>query len=292
MSAELIATACVCCGGVNLGRAPAILMPFVAHRAFGWAPVNINASWGLKTVPEGRAYSLCNSLLCQDCGLVFLDIRFDDQALSRLYADYRGEAYTYLRDSYEPGYRERNESLQQGCSYLSDIEDFLRPLLPKHPKILDWGGDTGINTPFKEQSSCVHVFDISKVSLLPGISRVNLEEAMAHEYDLVVCSNVLEHTPYPAASLAEISKVMNEHSVLYLEVPHEVLMKSYATGMERLKAKRHWHEHVNFYTDTAFQSLVRASGLDVIKFEEKKIVSGISEFHQFFVACKLADSKS
>jgi hypothetical protein len=114
MSAALIATSCVCCEGQNLDKSPAILMPFVAHRAFGWAPVTIDESWGLKTVSEGLAYSLCNSLLCRDCGLVFLDIRFDNEALSRLYADYRGEDYIHLRDTYEPGYRSRNDDLQQG----------------------------------------------------------------------------------------------------------------------------------------------------------------------------------
>jgi len=290
MSTALIATACVCCGGQNLDKSPAILMPFVAHRAFGWAPVTIDASWGLKTVPEGRAYSLCNSLLCRDCGLVFLDIRFDNYAMAKLYENYRGEAYTLLRDSYEPGYRLRNEGFQYAVTYLSDIEDFLRPLLPKLPKILDWGGDTGINTPFKLQSDCIHVFDISAVSPLPGVVRVNLEEVMNNRYDLLVCSNVLEHTPYPAAVLDEISRVMDEDAVLYLEVPHEAHMRNYSTGFERLKAKRHWHEHVNFYTASALESLIHESGFDVIRFEERKFVLDAVEFHQFFVACKLTRS--
>jgi hypothetical protein len=289
MSGELIATACVCCGRSSFAKSPAILMPFVAHRAFGWAPAAIDASWGLQTIPEGRAYSLCNSLLCRDCGLIFLDIRFDDGALSRLYAGYRGEDYTRQRDLYEPGYRVRNDSLQRGITYLDAVEGFLHPLLPKRLNILDWGGDTGINTPFKNVSNCAHVLDISEVTPLPGISRVNFEEAKAYRYDLVVCSNVLEHTPYPKVMLSKISKVMDKNSVLYLEVPHEVLMRTYSTGPERLRAKRHWHEHINFFTGEAVQSLVRSSGLEVIKFEDKKISSGASEFHQFFVACKLAE---
>jgi SAM-dependent methyltransferase len=176
-------------------------------------------------------------------------------------------------------------------SYLSEVENFLRPLLPKNLRVLDWGGDTGVNTPFKAAENCIHVFDISEVSPLPGISSVNFEEALRHQYDLVVCSNVLEHTPHSAATLAEISQVMNENSVLYLEVPYEVHMKSYVTGVERLRAKRHWHEHVNFYTDTALHSLVKRASLSIISFDVKKIVSGTSEFHQFFVACKLMGSK-
>ena len=289
MSEELIATACVCCGSSSLTKAPAILMPFVAHRAFGWTPVSIDSSWGFQTIPEGRAYSVCNSLHCPDCGLIFLDIRFDDGALSRLYAGYRGEEYTRLRDTYEPGYRLRNDGLQDGITYLDEVERFLLPLLPKTLSVLDWGGDTGVNTPFKHGSNYLHVFDISDVSLVPGISRVNLEGALAHRYDLVVCSNVLEHMPYPGATLSKIIKVMDKNSVLYLEVPHEVLMRTYATGHERLRAKRHWHEHVNFFTDNAVQHLVRASGLEIIKFEDRKISSPACDFHQFFVAAKLAE---
>jgi hypothetical protein len=288
MKDELIATACVCCGCSSIAKSPAVLMPFVADRAFGWAPVNIDSSWGLQTIPEGRAYSLCNSLFCRDCGLIFLDIRFDDGALSRLYTGYRDEEYTLLREAYEPGYRIRNEGFQHGISYLDDVEKFLRPLLPKTLSVLDWGGDTGVNTPFKDGGNCIRVFDISEVESIPGVSRVNLEEAMEHSYDLVVCSNVLEHMPYPAVMLSEISKVMNRNSVLYLEVPNEVHMRTYTTGPERLLAKRHWHEHVNFFTSKSVQSLVRSSGLEVLKFEDKKISSGASEFHQFFVACTLA----
>lgn len=264
-------------------------MPFVAHRAFGWTPVSIDSSWGFQTIPEGRAYSVCNSLHCPDCGLIFLDIRFDDGALSRLYAGYRGEEYTRLRDTYEPGYRLRNDGLQDGITYLDEVERFLLPLLPKTLSVLDWGGDTGVNTPFKYGSNCVHVFDISDVSPIPGISRVNFEGDLAHRYDLVVCTNVLEHTPYPGATLSKIIKVMDKNSVLYLEVPHEVLMRTYATGHERLRAKRHWHEHVNFFTDKAVQHLLRASGLEIIKFEDRKISSPVCDFHQFFVAAKLAE---
>lgn len=291
MSTALIASACVCCGGKHLEKSPAILMPFVAHRAFGWSPVTIDASWGLQTVPDGHVYSLCNSLLCLDCGLVFLDIRFDDDALSRLYANYRGEEYTRLRDTYEPGYRVRNNGLQHGITYLGEVEEFLRPLLPKTLHVLDWGGDTGINTPFKDKDNCIHVFDISEVTPIPGIVHVTFEEALTHRYDLVVCSNVLEHTPHPQATLSEISQVMDENTVLYLEIPHEVHTRAHPSGTERLRTKRHWHEHVNFFTDQSVQALVESSGFEVIQFEDHKIHSAASEFHQFFVACKLAGGR-
>jgi hypothetical protein len=42
---ERIATQCVCCGSENLKSSPAVLMPFVAHRTFGWKPAVIDKSW-------------------------------------------------------------------------------------------------------------------------------------------------------------------------------------------------------------------------------------------------------
>ncbi|HLP82398.1 MAG TPA: hypothetical protein VK141_10480, partial [Nitrosomonas sp.] len=123
-------------------------MPFVAHRVFGWKPVEITDEWGLKTIPSGRAYCICNTLYCTECGLLFSDIRFDDEEIAALYNGYRNEEYTALRDSYEPGYRQRADFLYAGLPHVPDIEQFLVPFLNDSPiRVLDWGGDTGINTP-------------------------------------------------------------------------------------------------------------------------------------------------
>jgi hypothetical protein len=65
-------------------------MPFVAHRVFGWEPVEITEDWGLKTINNGMAYSVRNSLLCDNCGHLFLDIRFNESEMNSLYEGYRG----------------------------------------------------------------------------------------------------------------------------------------------------------------------------------------------------------
>ena len=129
---ERISTHCVCCGSANIKSSPAILMPFVAHRAFGWAPVVIDESWGLSTIKNGNAYSLCKSLYCGECGFLFLDIRFTDKELDRLYFEYRGERYTELREYYEPGYSIRNQNLTGVINYLNEIEAFLAPHLQSY----------------------------------------------------------------------------------------------------------------------------------------------------------------
>ena len=137
---ERIATQCVCCGSKTLKSSSAILMPFVAHRVFGWKPVQINDSWGLKTIRNGTAYSICNSLFCSDCSFLFLDIRFSDAELNALYDGYRNQQYTELRETYEPGYKLRNDSLNAGVSYITEIEMFLTPHLSFPVSIRDRGG--------------------------------------------------------------------------------------------------------------------------------------------------------
>ena len=68
---ERISSYCVCCGGKDLKSSPTILMPFIAHRNFKWAPVVIDDSWGLKTIQNGHAYSVFNSMYCTNCEHLF-----------------------------------------------------------------------------------------------------------------------------------------------------------------------------------------------------------------------------
>ena len=86
-----IATQCICCGNKKLKNSPAILMPFISSRVFGWDPVLIDNSWGLNTIKDGNAYAICKSLYCTICNFLFLDIRFSDSELRNLYFDYRGK---------------------------------------------------------------------------------------------------------------------------------------------------------------------------------------------------------
>ena len=164
---SIVAQSCVCCGSDNLTKAPAILMPFVAARALGWYPVKIDLSWGLRTVKEGNAYSICNTLSCGQCDLLFLDIRFSSYEMQMLYSGYRGKDYTTLRDHFEPGYAAKNKKTKASQNNEIVAESFLKEHLTLPVTILDWGGDSGENTPFSLQSSVVHIYDISNTTTVP-----------------------------------------------------------------------------------------------------------------------------
>lgn len=264
VSRELIARQCICCGGGDLSRSPAVLMPFVAKRVFGHEPVEITSEWGLRDLRQGMAYTLCSSLQCQCCGVLFLDYRFTEEQMTALYHGYRDEAYTRQRNHYEPGYAAIAEHYQQREAYIRDVESWLAPHLPARPAVLDWGGGSGLNTPFLYQSSTLHVHDISAVDLMPGVERVNISQLTAQRYDLIVCSQVLEHVPFPLDLIKQIRPALHEQTLVYLEVPHEALMRENPGSLELAGRKRHWHEHVNFFTQQALHRLLDSAGLVLV----------------------------
>lgn len=284
---ERIASQCVCCGSYDLDKSPAILMPFVAHRVFGWRPVEITDSWGLKTINNGMAYSVCNSILCKKCGHLFLDIRFTESEMNSLYDGYRDHDYTELREIYEPGYRERNNGLNYGVNYIDEIEEFLAPHLVFPVSILDWGGDTGKNTPFKARNKLLHIYDISnKPYVVDGAKKINKEVATDTRYDLVVCSNVLEHTPFPIDIVLSIKDMMRPDTILYVEVPLEDIVRT-CESKASLRNKKHWHEHINFYSEGSIRALLRNAGLSVIDFKLLQANAGANASWLQQIACKI-----
>lgn len=266
-----IARRCIYCDHDAPESSPAIVMPFVAHRALGYAPVEITRDWGLRDVPVGQCQARCNTLHCPRCGGLFMDLRFGESEMAALYADYRGPAYTALRERYEPGYGERNEALRQ-LSHTPAVERFLDGKLPGRPRILDWGGDDGRNTPFRTVAGCCHIVEISGKATLPGTQALTPAEALAGDYDLVVLSHVLEHLPAPFSLLEVIAPLLRRGARLYIEVPYERLMGELAReGAGPLwQSKRHWHEHINFFSKAALDALVARAGLVVDQLEERR----------------------
>jgi hypothetical protein len=281
-----IANKCVCCGSAQIGKIPAVLMPFVANRIFGWEPVEIMESWGLRDLRLGHAYAVCNTLACLDCGLLFLDMRFDEQEMEALYAGYRSQVYCNTRERFEPSYTARNQLLTAGSPYIGVIEAFLAPHVPERPRVLDWGGDTGLNTPFKGRASIHHVYDISNKPMVAGASPVAREGLEREHYDLIVLSNVLEHVAQPRILLNEIVSIMRPDTVLYIEVPHEDIIRTLKNPMQH---KRHWHEHVNFFTEVAISRLHEACRLEIVESTTHKITVGGKNAHVFSILSRLAN---
>jgi SAM-dependent methyltransferase len=149
-----------------------------------------------------------------------------------------------------------------------EIEKFLAPYLNFPIRVLDWGGDTGVNTPFKNSS--IEIYDISNTLVMYG---KKIDNPLAN-YDLIVCANVFEHVPYPADLLADIKKIMRPDTVLSIEVPLDEIP---------YQKKRHWHEHVNFFTPLSLEKLLTRCGLSIINTIQMEVLS----YRPYLVACKL-----
>jgi hypothetical protein len=260
---EPIASQCVCCGSGRLAGSPALLMPFVASRVFGHEPVEITAEWGLRDVRPGMAYSLCKSLHCLDCGLLFLDWRFTDAQMAALYRDYRDAQYTRQRDRFEAGYAAgAARDFHVRHAYIAEVETWLAPWLPERPAVLDFGGGDGSNSLFLGRSALLHVHDVSGVAVVAGATPVRHDAIGLARYDLVACCQVLEHVPFPLDLLESMLPALGPSSLLYLEVPREALMRNAGPGLAQLK--RHWHEHINFFSESSLHRLCERAGLEVL----------------------------
>lgn len=232
---------CVVCGNASLTYTPAAFHPFVMHRIFQWIPVRIR----INDEQNVLTFSVCKTITCANCDFEFVDIRFDDEEMRKLYSGYREEEYTALREYYEPGYRQLNDELDnQTVNYYADIEAFILNTTPMRPrKVLDWGGNNGINTPFRDAE--IHIFDIAAKAPKYGKAVIEPEPP----YDLIVCSNVLEHVPYPRVLLRQITPYLNPESLLYLEVPRETHGQTF------------WHEHINRFNEQSLAKLIEICGL-------------------------------
>ena len=282
-----VATHCICCEASDLFRIPAVLAPFLADRIFDWRPVEITQSWGLRDIPLGMASSICNTIHCHACGALFLDMRFDDDEMSRLYRDYRGPDYVALRSKYEPGYAARNEALKLPLPYIETIENLLTSYVGVSPSVLDWGGDTGLNTPFAKSAKLHDVFDISGKQPYGRARNVSIE-TMEKEYNLIYCSQVLEHIPHPRAFLNSIQDKMTDRTTLYVDVPDEIFMRAVRNGGATVAMKRHWHEHVNFFTSDFLKILFGRIGLEVLSQGSIPIeVAGVKNESLYVIARKI-----
>jgi hypothetical protein len=288
LGAERHARRCICCTGERLLRSSAILMPFLAKRIFDHDPVEITEEWALRDIPKAVGYSVCSTLECADCGVMFLDYRFSDNELARLYQDYRGDEYNALRTRFEPSYAATAMYYTGRARYLDDVEAVLAPYLPDCPKVLDWGGDAGVNSPFRYKAKALHIYDISGVAVCSEAIRVSQEECRKQQYDLVACSQVLEHVSYPLDLLKQLTFYLGPQTILYLEVPFEEIFHHSEAGRGLGEKKRHWHEHVNFFSPASLRAMARSCSLEVLEAKILPVSLGWRDSAIQMLICRLA----
>ena len=78
----------------------------------------------------------------------------------------------------------------------------------------------------------MHIYEINNKQPIEGAKLVDKKEISKTTYDLVVCSHVLQHVPYPSDLLLEIKEAMQSNTILYIEVRFEEIMQNANDDME------------------------------------------------------------
>jgi len=262
---------CLICNGNSLESCRALFSPFIAKRIWSRRPFPIEL------------------LTCKACSFIFANPRFDPDEEKTLYTGYRAAEYQKERHTCEPWYTEGfNRSLfspEVLAKRRGPLAAIFREHVPRSVKtILDFGGDRGDLFEGLVPGSSTYVYDISGVEPVNGVNALRgLDDCAAHRFDLIACSNVLEHVGSPRSIVDEINKIAAPDSLFFIEVPSESpfgtagFVKRFAQQLILLGARpglavsmlpfdfvRLVHEHVNFFSVESLTKLMQVSGLEVL----------------------------
>lgn len=268
-------TKCPCCLSKKVEYAPGFIFPFVANRLFGSGYLEE----GLKELDDiavSKSLYGTFSIHCKKCGFLGNAVRYNAQQMGALYKNYRDQAYNIERCSFEKSYESRVGDLDDCYPYLSDLENWLELWCEDTTSVIDVGGGSGINCVFRKKDSVdCFVFDVSGRALVDGVEEWN---TTLQSFDLVYCSNVLEHVSDIGEFLSD-QLLRFEFRYLYIEVPYfDANLKKNG----RLITKLGWHEHINYFSEQSIIELGNHYQLAVVA-QIKNLVDGTPKSHGFLL---------
>ena len=260
---------CLVCGATTLRVRRALVSPFLASRI-----------WNRKVFRVELAE-------CISCGFAFYNPRLEPEEEQRLYAGYRTPAYQQMRYRFEPYYTEAFNANLFSEAAMEPRREALRRILSPHLartqgcRILDFGGGRGELISNLIPGALGYSYDVSDAEPVPGICKLKSPaECKLHRYELIICSNVLEHVAFPRDLLRQVAALAAPGTLIFLEVPYEfplgvrakfgrildevnLLLKRPRAGLRLIGRGMSYvmHEHVNFFCPTALAQLAQYCGL-------------------------------
>ncbi len=203
--------------------------------------------------------------ICRSCTFVQTKIPFPDDALAKLYADYRSDSYNRERIRYEPAYEaiahDVGGSRQEIEARTLGLTQWLASRITPEPdfSMLDYGGADGKFLPALPGSR--YVFEISNITPVPGTTRIERESELA-TYSYVQLAHVLEHVTNPLLLTKHAASHVRSGGHLYIEVPVEISDRD----ANRLLAGDRAiplpiHEHINRFSVRSITALLRSANL-------------------------------
>jgi len=223
---------------------------------------------------------------CLNCSFLQTKYPFADDAISRLYSDYRSDSYNRERIFYEPDYA--NYAVLVGPYTEGNLERIpaLTAWIRRHldltgASMLDYGGADGKYLPAFDGSK--FVYEISDIAPEAGVTRIS-SAAHLESYDYVQLSHVLEHVTHPLLMVREVAKTVRAGGHLLIEVPQDLASNLIADIQRGASSDTlSIHEHINQYSVAAVAALVQAAGLEVVALEPIPVKTPWSS--QDFIRC-------
>lgn len=223
------------------------------------APQHHACAIGLLEPGDRLAY-----VLCQACGLVFLNPRYSKATLDRYYRETcpANEAITFPADRDENLRYERRER---------DRFERLARLARRHAAstatVADLGALDGASlVPFlREGSECFAIdpgFDARRPATagIQGVPSLEAFGSPGRQADLLLSTQTFEHLADPGAVIRDCAGALRPRGVLVLELPFDLLT---AAILEPLPEVGH-PEHINFFAPLSLRRLAGVARLVVV----------------------------
>jgi Methyltransferase domain len=216
--------------------------------------------------------------LCTACSFLQTKVPFPEEAVGRLYTDYRSDPYNRERIRYEPEYAAIASAAgtcpQEVQARTVGLTRWLtgRVNAESNFSMLDYGGADGKFLP--SLSGEKYVFDISNIVPSQGIIRIRDESELV-AYSYIQLAHVLEHVSYPLALTKKAASFLKDSGYLYIEVPLEVSEDTLSRLTQGDKTIRlDIHEHINRYSAKSVTELLRSAGLSSVAVEIEEVDLG------------------
>lgn len=216
--------------------------------------------------------------ICRSCSFIQTTLPFPDEAIARLYTDYRSDSYNRERIRYEPEYA---AIASQAGSCIQEIQartDGLTRWLSSKLNVefnfsmLDYGGADGKFLPNLPGEK--YVFDISDIAPAEGVVGIR-DASRLGSYSYIQLAHVLEHVSYPLSLTKKAVSFLRDSGYLYVEVPIEISDETIARLANGDKAIRlEIHEHINRYSAKSVTELLQSTDLSLIAVETEEVNLG------------------
>lgn len=211
------------------------------------------------------------SVICNTCGLVWIDPRPSEKEVRQFYASEYRKSY---KGSDEPKTKHCYRETKRAVNRLGIIAKYFHV----NDKLLDIGTGggffayimlkNGICIDGIEPNTGYAEFAVNTLKL-KNIHKCYLEDYKEANYNIITINHVFEHLPDPNKSLSKIHELLADKGILIIEVPN--IMATY-----RAPNKVFHLGHLYWYSPNTLNVLVLKSGFKIIETIIKKNTKHIS----------------